>query len=221
MAQGCPGFATYRDLPNGQVEVNGSIPVFTDPRRVDPLLVAWDKYGSALASSASRNGLPTSWLVGIMMAESKGNSRACSPCSICRSELCASGAGMQCCAFGLMQFIEKTANVYGTTPTEMVEKPSVAIDVAGELVADLADRFGPELPKIAAAYNAGGPRCSQPGTTFGWKTNDDYPMVVTQYANTFVELGLSPPAFSSNLFGIAAAASGVFVGWLVYTGRIG
>jgi hypothetical protein len=221
MSQGCPGFASYRDLSNGQVEVSGSIPVFTDPRRVVPLVEAWEKFGSALERAASRSGVPVAWLVGIMMAESKGNPRACSPCSICNPSICASGAGMQCCAFGLMQFISQTANVYGTTPTEIVNNPSKAVEVAGELIADLADRFGPELPKIAAAYNAGGPRCSQAGTTFGWKTNDDYPMVVVQYANTFVELGLAPPAFlRPEVVASVFALVGVGVAVAIYTGKL-
>ena len=106
---------------------------------------------------------------------------------------------MDCCAFGLMQFIGQTARKYGTSPDEIVNNPNKAIEVAGNLLSDMRGRFGFDLPKLAAAYNAGGPRCSKEGTTFGWKTNDDYPMQVVRYSNTAFELGMTNAATFSPL----------------------
>jgi len=220
MTASCPGFATYQNLPNGQVQVNGTLPVFTSSVRIDPLLVAWDKYGSAIVHASREFDVPVPWLVGIMMAESKGNARACSPCSICRSELCASGAGMRCCAFGLMQFIEPTAQSYGVTPTQLVDNPALSLLVAAELVSDLSEKVGYDLVRISAAYNGGLNSCGKAGTTFGWYTNGDYPMVVAQYANTFVNLGLPVPGDRSSIAAAFFATVGVGLAAAIYTGRL-
>lgn len=206
-------------LPSGAVEVGGRLPTFAEGSagRIE-LLEAWDTYQSPVSRASRLTGVPVAWIMGVMLAESGGNPRACSPCSICRSELCASGAGMRCCAFGLMQFIAPVAFDYGTNPTEIVEDPYVAIEVGAELLADLIDRFGFDLPKIAAAYNAGSPRCSKSGTTFGWRTNGDYPMVVVRYANTALELGLSKNAGAAGAVFLALA--GASVAWGIWTDRI-
>lgn len=202
------------------MEVAGSIPVFTSDQRVAPIVEAWANFGADLSRASRKHGVPLPWLVGIMMAESKGNPFACSPCAICRAELCASGAGMRCCAFGLMQFIEPTAVAYGVTPTELVQNPGRAIDVAGELVGDLADRVGGmDIVRIAAAYNGGFNRCGKADSTFGWHTNGDYPMTVVQYGNTFVELELPEPA-SGGAAGALLATAGIGIAIAIYLERL-
>lgn len=155
-----------------------------------------------------------------MMAESKGSQFACSPCSLCDPSLCASGGGKQCCAFGLMQFIAPTAATYGVTPDLVMRNPSVAIDVAGQLIEHLGERVGFDLVRIAAAYNGGLSRCGKSGTTFGWFTNGDYPMTVVQYANTFVALGLKPPLMSSGAAGAFFATVGIGVAVMMYLGKL-
>lgn len=152
------------------------------------------------------------------MQESGGNIHACSPCGLCSSELCASGGGYRCCAFGLMQFIEPVAFDYGTSPDEIMRDPYRAIEAGGALLGDLIDRYGFDLPKIAAAYNSGGVRCGKAGTTFGWRTNDDYPMRVVRYANTATELGLTKSAGAGAAVVLALAGAGV--AWGIYTGKV-
>ena len=220
MTASCPGFATYNILPDGRVEVSGSIPKFTSAQRIDPLLEAWERFGPDLDAASRKHGIPVSWLVGIMMAESKGNPRACSPCSLCSSELCATGSGVQCCAFGLMQFIEPTARSFGVTPTTLMESPGIAIDVAAALMRKLSSNVGMDLVRIAATYNGGFNRCGKQGTTFGWHTNGDYPMVVVQYANAFSDLNLPTPVRSSQM-GVVLALVGAGLALAIYTGKIG
>lgn len=219
MAVSCPGFASYEVLPSGVVTVNGRVPTFPEGSAArEKLQEAWDRFQAPVARAGRLNGIPAPWLMGIMMQESGGNVRACSPCSICRTELCEAGAGMRCCAFGLMQFIGPVARDYGTTPDEIVRDPNVAIEVAGELLRDKIERHGFDLPKIAASYNAGSPRCSKPGTTFGWVTNGDYPMKVVQYSNTAFELGMTKSA--SMAPAVLMAFVGVGIAWAIHTDRI-
>jgi len=219
VAASCPGFASYEVRDNGIVFVGGGVPTFAEGSSARQKLVeAWERFQSPVARASRRTGIPAPWLMGIMLQESGGNTRACSPCSICRSELCESAAGMSCCAFGLMQFMGPVAGEYGTSPDEIVRRPELAIEVAAELLADKVERHGFDLPKIAAAYNAGSPRCSKPGTTFGWITNDDYPMKVVRYSNTAFELGMTKA--SSLLPALLFAATGAAVGWAIYTDRI-
>lgn len=129
---------------------------------------------------------------------------------------------MQCCAFGLMQFIRTTAIQYGTNPTEIVQNPAIAIAAAGDFLSDLAERLGLDLPRIAAAYNGGLgvlSKCGKEGSTFGWQTNHDYPMHVVRYSNTAVALGLRPVA-SRNAGLVLATLIGAGLAWGVYTDRI-
>lgn len=220
MTTSCPGFASYNNLPNGQVEVSGSIPKFTSAARIGPLEAAWDRFGPELDKASRRHGIPVSWLVGTMMAESKGNPQACSPCSLCSSKLCATGGGQRCCAFGLMQFIKPTAERYGLSPTQIMQSPGLAIDAAARLLRDLSEASpGFDIVRLAAAYNGGFNRCGKQGTTFGWHTNGDYPMVVVQYANTFVDLELPLPIRRSAL-GWAIAVAGFGIAVAIYTGKI-
>lgn len=219
----CPGFASYEVSASGTVSVNGRIPSFaTGSADFLKLKVAWDRFQGPVARTSRLTGVPAPWLMGVMVAESGGNPRACSPCSICASSLCEQAAGMSCCAFGLMQFIGQTARAYGTTPTEIVNNPTKAIEVAGELLGDFIDKFGFDLPRIAAAYN-GGPgvlsKCGKEGSTFGWRTNGDYPMKVVRYANTAFAEGMTD-ARSTALPAILLAAVGAGIAWGIHTNRI-
>lgn len=219
MNTSCPGFATYEVRPSGIVSVGGHVPTFgtsSEPER--KLIAAWDRFGAAVSRASRRTGVPAPWLMGVMLQESGGNPRACSPCSICRAELCEQAAGLSCCAFGLMQFIGPVARQYGTSPDELVRRPELAIEVSADLLSDLISRHGFDLPKIATSYNAGSPRCSKPGTTFGWVTNGDYPMQVVRYSNTAFELGMTKAA--SVMPAVMLAALGVGIGWAIYTDRI-
>lgn len=214
----CPGYASYELLQSGGVLVNGQLPKFTDERELESLQEAWEAHGTAIQGVAAKYDLPVPWLVGIMMAESRGNAHACSSCAACRSELCETGGGQQCCAFGLMQMIGPTARTYGVTPDAIMGNPAVALEAAAKLIVVLEDKYGADLVKIAAAYNGGIKNCNGQGTTFGYGTQGDYPMKVVTYANTFVGLGLK--ASPSKALGWALALAGAGIAGAIYTGRL-
>jgi len=220
MTASCPGFASYQNQPNGQVTVNGQLQ-YASERNAELLLDAWEKYGGLILQTAQKYQLQPAWLIGIMMAESKGNQHACSPCSACRPELCVTGAGLRCCAFGVMQFIAPTAAAYGVTPDQLIRSPAVSIDVGGRFIRDLANKVGYDIVRIAAAYNGGIGKCGKAGTTFGWYTNADYPFEVVKYVNTFVSL--QPNYSPSSGLGLAGAfflTLGLGVAAGVYTGKV-
>src|SRR5690606_4261730 len=72
MTASCPGFASYQNQPNGQVTVNGQLQ-YASERNAELLLDAWEKYGGLILQTAQKYQLQPAWLIGIMMAESKGN----------------------------------------------------------------------------------------------------------------------------------------------------
>lgn len=222
MAESCPGFATYQTLSNGQVSVNGQVPFVKSDALAEMVQEAWGKHGSSIARVSAQTGIPVHWFVGIMMAESKGNQYACSPCSLCSSSLCAEGAGQRCCAFGLMQMIAPTANRYGVTPTQLMQSPTQALFAAARYIQALVDQVGTDLVRVAAAYNAGVgslKKCGKQGSTFGWYTNGDYPMEVVQYSNTFIGLRLAPVQ-SNSMLGALFATVGLGIAAGIYTGKL-
>jgi len=194
MTNSCPGFATYQVQSNGQVEVNGRLSTFAEGSKNEEILLSvWDKFSGEVSAASRKYDVPVPWILGVITAESGGTVQACSPCAACSASLCESAAGKSCCAFGLMQMIGIVARDYGVTTEQLMRSPSVAIDAGTHLLSDSMERFGFDLPRIAAAYN-GGPgvlsKCGKAGSTFGWQTNHDYPLKVVQYANTAVELGV-------------------------------
>jgi soluble lytic murein transglycosylase-like protein len=223
MAESCPGFATYQTLSNGQVLVNGQVPLVKHEQLSVAVQKAWREHGAVITRVSQQSGIPVHWFVGIMMAESKGNQYACSPCSLCNASLCAEGAGQRCCAFGLMQMIAPTANKFGATPTQLMQSTSASLTAAARYIQAIAAQVGGDLVRVAVAYNAGVgalDKCGKSGTTFGWHTNGNYPMDVVQYANTFLALRLAPPAPVTSIVGALLATVGVGIAAGIYTGKI-
>jgi len=219
----CPGFASYSLLGDGGVEVNGEFP-FWAPGSVQEqkLLGAWNQYGSTISAVASEHGIPPAWIVAILVQESGGNPRACSPCEICNPTICAEGAGYRCCAWGLMQFTDETARAYGASGPALMGNPELAIHLAGEFLVDKIAKYGMDLVKLAASYNAGSPRCGKSDSTFGLISNHDYPFSVVKYANTALELGLGakPPLLQAGFMGGLFAALGIGAAYAIYTGQL-
>lgn len=213
MTTACPGFASYELDSSGRVYVNGVLPEASG-KELQNLQDAWKRYGGLVVSAANDYGIPPAWVMGVLMAESAGNPRACSPCAACNPSFCTTAAGQTCCAFGLMQFLASTAKHYGTSAAALLENPALAIDVGANLLADLIDKFGLDLPRVAASYNSGGARCGKEGTTFGLKTEGDYPMKVVKYANSATRL--RAPVAGGALTGFVVAVACFGVAYKVY-----
>jgi len=93
---------------------------------------------TACVAAAREQGVPASWLVGIIRQESRFDVDAFS------------GAG----AIGVAQFVPEAARRLGATPAELREGDR-AVRLAASEVARLTERFGLHLARVAAAYNAG------------------------------------------------------------------
>lgn len=193
----CPGFASYRTLRDLRIEVNGQVPVYSlDSAQATKLRTMWGQYGAAVKAACKAHHVPAAWFMGIMLQESAGNPRACSPCD---PKWCPAlyPNCQPCCAFGLMQFIDQSARQYGTTGTALLGNAPLAIRVAAAYIADRIHGhptrwkapYGLDLVKVSAAYNAGRPRCSGAGT-FGLIGQHDYSMSVARGANTALALGI-------------------------------
>jgi len=228
--QACPGFATYEVLDNMAIQVNGEIPTW-EPGSIleQKLSQAWEKYGAAIAESCSAHRVPAPWLMGVMIVESQGNPRACSPSSYC-------GTG-RCCAYGLMQFIDTTARCYGrdlgvSSGEDLIDNPDLAIELAARFFADrmYGDTsgcggtriYGFDLPKLAASYNAGSARCTGAGT-FGLYDQHNYSYSVCKGANTALALGI--PTWGTKprlamIMGASMIAAGVAAAAVIWSGAM-
>jgi hypothetical protein len=196
-------------LPSGLVEVNGQVP--TSSAMESKLKSMWGTYGKDVVVACRNNSVPVAWFMGIMLQESGGNPGACSPCnerdcpSLYRTGACAT---QKCCAYGLMQFIDSTARMYGATGPQLMGNSKLAIEVASRLIADLGKKHNWDLVRIAASYNCGSPKCTGEGT-FGLCGQHDYMMKVATAANTFQGMNLNGDAI------IATMGAAVWIGVLL------
>nr|WP_276716255.1 lytic transglycosylase domain-containing protein [Kyrpidia tusciae] len=94
-----------------------------------------ERWDALIQNVAARRGLDPALLRAVMMAESGGNPAARSP------------AG----ALGLMQLMPSTARALGVDPLD----PAQNLDGGAQYLRSLLDRYGGDVLKATAAYNAG------------------------------------------------------------------
>lgn len=188
---GCPGSAAYRKLGNGQIEVNGYVPIFRAEYLKEKLRRTWRKFGQEILAAGRAHSVPPAWLLGILMQESSGGEVTCSPCT---SNCCSHHGGRSCCAFGIMQFTEPTAHAFGTNVESLLDNSSHALERAAALLASHLRKVSGDPVKAFTLYNAGRLRCEKPSTTFGYVTNGDYPMNVIRWSNTALSIDLGRPS---------------------------
>jgi hypothetical protein len=235
MGAACVGFASYDVLGDMRVAVNDTVPVWNrgSPQEARAAQI-WDEWGADIRVASRGHDFPATWLVGIMSVESAGNTRACSPCmSHCCGPV-SEKLGHGCCAYGLMQFIDMVARMYGASGPELIGNGPLAIDLAAHHLADLAYTglspsgasfgaapYGLDLPKIASAYNSGSARCTGSGT-FGLSGEHDYSMLVVRYANTAAALGIPawPGASLATIAGVGIAVSGIAAAYALWRGKL-
>lgn len=234
----CPGFPTYKVLPNLQFEINGEIPVWTPGARDqnhEKLIELWEKYKAPITKYCKRNNVPPAYLVAIAMCESRGNPEACSPCQPGCCGPYSSIKGKGCCAYGMMQFIDLVARYYGKSGPDLIGDSDLAIDLAAQHLGNMmwppaktpgktcagdythprgrCDGYEYDLPRMAAAYNAGQARCGYTGT-LGLRDQHDYAYRALKYANTFIALGLGvSPVREALPYLLAGMAVGGAFGW--------
>lgn len=193
----CDGFASHRLFEDGRIEVNGAFPTWQETARLNKVVSIWERFGEMIEAAQAESGVPAAWLVGIMFIESGGDINACSPCiqhDNAGNQICAfaPNCGGNCCAYGLMQFIDTTARAYGATGPSLLGNPQLSILIAGRYFKELLRRSGGDPILAAKRYNGGGwsDPCSSQAGTFGIGGQGDYPMNFARSVNTFIQLNL-------------------------------
>lgn len=148
------------------VELQEGIPRLADDQR-GALERTWESWGPLFRAAAKRHELPPSWLVGVATAETgflssdpEQQAAAVSP------------AG----ARGIMQVL----------PKEGVDlfDPEANIEAGTAELSMLVDRYGMDLPRVSAGYNAGGIYCQDGRNEWNWIIDDNYSRWVILNANT-------------------------------------
>lgn len=195
----CGGVA-WRTLDSGELEVEG----VELPDLDDDVERSRDFWGGMAARAARAAGVPETFLLGIMAAETGFLSTADGQ----------AGAVSPKGAVGVMQLLPSTARL----PAEQLRDPWTNIQLGSALVGKLY-RQHRELPLIAAAYNAGGVYCSDLSP---WNLRSDRSYisnVVAAHNHALVLVGRRASG-TVRLVSYALGLSGLIVAAGLYTGRI-
>jgi len=152
------GGRSWRTLPDWRIEVQGSgFPSWTPGEPSFRLLAnSWENWAPLIRKAASKHGLPASWILAFINAETGHKSAdptvqaSCGPWSTkCRNSCCA----------GLMQVMVQPYPNYRTfggytRPEDMLD-PWKAIDTGSAMLARMVERADWELPAMASSYNQG------------------------------------------------------------------
>ena len=111
-----------------------------------------------------------------------------------------------------MQFIPETAAAQGANIEQMMQDDNFAITIGAKLLSKLVNKYDGDIVKAAASYNAGSPVCNGSSTTFGYRSNGDYPMDVIKWSNTAANMKLP---MKSLPLGAIMTATGVFVAGII------
>lgn len=142
----------WRTAPDGRVEVDkGSgfeTPVLLDHPNVRKTLDRTMQWWALAEKYGTQYGVPVSWLLGDVYAESGGNA-----------------AAQNYCCYGLMAIFAK---VHGKTPQQMLD-PSLNLEYGTSLFA-ASRKKGLDLPATASVHVAGGGTSGlpHPSTTNPW-----------------------------------------------------
>lgn len=214
----------WRTLPDGQVELAGEgVPLLSpEASGFKPLALSWRNWEGIARWAAKRAGVPVSWVLGFISAETgnwAGDPRVqadCGPWStVCHNACCA----------GPMQVMVTPYPNYktfgGYASPEDMRDPSKAIDTGAKMLARMARNadVGGELPALAATYNSGGVHCDGQNE-WGMRSDPGYVRRVVTFNNTAIRvLGVNQPA--SSLVASMATGMGVTAVGLVVAHRLG
>lgn len=167
---------SWRTLDNGQIEVNGRVPTFSEPFRSTLRSHVIDRWGEPVRAAAGRYGIPVHWVFGVIHRESGGNQRAKSTDG----------------GYGLMQLTSAAAK-QGHSGEELLANPELNIQLGVRLMRVIM-REGDSLVEVASKYNAGGTRNLLPHTSdsspWGYRETVGHITGVVTAANTAIELGV-------------------------------
>lgn len=227
------GGKRWRTLPNGQIEVQGEgVPLYEPGSRFfTQAKQTWENWAPLMRDAAKRYGIPVSWLVGLVTAETGawsydpaiqatcGPSRKY-PANGFVSRKCPNPV---CSCYGLMQIFTglKLHEKYGgyTSPVEMLD-PEKNLDVGANMISSMVTRAKGELPRIASSYNAGpgtgGVHCQGKSTSgfreWHMRMDGNYVRIVLTANNTAIAFfDANKPKFSLAFIGAGIGLAGVGV----------
>jgi soluble lytic murein transglycosylase-like protein len=217
------GGKQWRTLADGSIEVAGEgVPLY-DPNGHAFLALAnsWQNWQSEARSASSSRGVPLSWILGIISAET-GNwagdpavQADCGPWS--------SRCHNPCCAGPMQVMVTPYPNYKtygGYENAEDMKDPAKAIDAGAAMLASMAEgsRVQGELPALAATYNSGGVYCDG-SNEWGMRSDPGYVRRVLTFNNTalaYLDLG---PRTGMMVMGLSLAAGGLYAAWRVLEGK--
>jgi len=162
----------WRTTANGQIEVNGAVPLLAAAARQAFRLRVIDRWGETARRAATAAGIPWAWVVGIIWAESGGDPTATSPVG----------------AAGLMQLYSAEARG-GRSAAELKADPDLNVRLGARYLATIRSS-GDTLVEVASKYNAGQTRDGRPhagGEPWGYRENAGYISRVVAATNTALD----------------------------------
>jgi hypothetical protein len=196
------GGRRWRTLPNGLIEVEGEgTPVYA-PGSADfaNLERTWTNWAPLFQSAARQYGIPVSWVVA--MATSETGAWSNDPAR--QASIISFDQGV-----GIMQITK-----YPGTTVEQMLVPANNVATGAKILREKADRFGAELPYVAAGYNAGGVYCSPGANEWNFRATANYPRRALQYNNAaLMYLRLGAATFASMLGWSVIGGIVAGVGW--------
>jgi hypothetical protein len=204
------GGKRWRHLPSGLIEVEGEgTPAYPPGSDHFPHVQnTWNNWSPYFQEAAKEYALPVSWLVGIGATETgyvannpQTQATIVSPAS----------------AQGVMQLMPSTAHSLGLDPAQRTD-PRLNIMYGAKLLRMDAERYGWQLPYMAAAYNAGHVECRTGYNEWNIFSEGNYPRRTIQFNNSamlYLKLssGLSASVIAGGGFAIAGLATAAYMLW--------
>ena len=208
------GGVRWLTLEDGTIEVEGQdVPVYAEGSAdFESLRKTWENWTDEFRGAAEARGVLASWLVAIATQETghvAGNPE--------RQRTIESSDGHG--SIGIMQPLASFARQQGYDPDDRYD-PAKNIDMGAIGIAKRVALYGPELPLVSAAYNAGSARCSSAGTnSWGYVSTGNYIGRVVKFNNTAIlSLGVGlgpvvPAGGGSGLLWFLVGGALVYLGW--------
>jgi soluble lytic murein transglycosylase-like protein len=182
---------TYRRYRNGVawrlgpkgVEVETGAPPADKKSRAEIIDRVWRDYGALITEASQRHGVPAELMIAIIVEESSGRPQV----FLREPGYVSDGKTPHKITVGLTGVLLSTARIVMKNPRidrRWLYDPANAIDVSARYVAQQYSITGYDVPKVAAAYNAGGIYYDASATN-RWKMLT-YPKGSSEFIDNFV-----------------------------------